>query len=133
MIESLTSNARYAVGDSDGLEGGAIFERRTSNARYAVADSNRGEGVAIFESIISNARYAVGDSDGLEGGATMESIISNARHAVGDNCVLTTCYQCIGCCLDNGIAVITTIVFCIATFYTPDYLTQKKIKNYGEV
>ena len=47
----------------------------------------------------------------------MESIISNARHAVGDNCVLTTCYQCIGCCLDNGIAVITTIVFCIATFY----------------
>ena len=41
--ERLISNARHAVRDSDGGEGGATFERLISNARHAVFDSNVGD------------------------------------------------------------------------------------------
>ena len=48
------SNARYALGESDGTEFGARMESIISNARYAVRNSDGGEGRAIRESIISN-------------------------------------------------------------------------------
>ena len=73
---------RYAVGDGDGGEGGAIIESIISNARYAVGDADGGEGGASIESIIFYARYAVGDADGGEGGATRESILSNSYYAI---------------------------------------------------
>ena len=53
------------------------------NTRYAIGDSDGGEGGAISESIISNARYAIRDGDGGERGATRESIPANARYIVG--------------------------------------------------
>ena len=81
MIESPISNARNAIRDGDGGEGGPS-ESSLSNARYAVRDSHRGEGGAILESPISNARYAIGDSDRGEGGAIIESILSNARYTI---------------------------------------------------
>ena len=96
-------------------EGGATFESMISNARDAVRDSNRGEGGATIESIISNARYAIWDSDRGEGGATIESpISSNARYAVGDNGILTTCYKYVCCRFNNRITIITAIINCIS-------------------
>ena len=40
MMESIISNTRYAVRDSDRGEGGARCESTISNARYAIGESN---------------------------------------------------------------------------------------------
>ena len=150
ILESRPSYTRDAVGDGDGGEVGASTESITSNARYAVGDNrvlttsnqciscrfnNRiavvaaivcsiaffnyhgGEGGARTESSISNARYAIGDSEGGEGGAITESITSNARNAVGDNRVLTTSNKGISSGFDNRITVVAAIVGSITFFY----------------
>ena len=62
-MESTTSNARYAVRNSDGGEGGATKESTTSNALYAFGDSDGGQGGASIESTISNALYWFVKSD----------------------------------------------------------------------
>ena len=88
-----------------------------SNARYAIRNSDGGEGGAIIESIISNAGYAVGDGDRGKGGATIESLISNARYAVGDNCIFTTSNKGVCRSFNNSIAVVTTIISGITIFH----------------
>ena len=55
-----------------GSEGGAN-KSIISNTRYAVGDGDGGEGGAIIESIMSNTYYTVGDGDGGERGAISES------------------------------------------------------------
>jgi type IV secretory pathway VirB2 component (pilin) len=48
--KSIISNTRYAVGDGDGGEGGAIIESIMSNTYYTVRDGDGGERGAISES-----------------------------------------------------------------------------------
>ena len=102
-MESTTSNTRYAVGDGDGGQGGAIIESTTCNLFDTIRNSicalkrsrqisktmcivdRRGEGGASTESRLSNTRYAVGDSDGSQFRATRERLLSNTRYAVRDS------------------------------------------------
>ena len=94
MKESIISNARYAIRDGDGGEGGAFIESKHSNARDAVRDnrvlttSNKGissgfdNRIAVITAIVDSItlfNYHRG-----EGGTISESIISNARDALRD-------------------------------------------------
>ena len=115
-MESLISNARYAVANGNRCEGFAIIESLISNTRNAVGDSDGGEGAAIIESLISNALNAVRDGDGGEGAAIIESSLSNARYAIGDNCILTASNEGIGRSFNNRIAILAAIVGSIAAF-----------------
>ena len=94
----------------------ARIESTTSNTRYAVRDSDRGEGLAILESIISNTHYAVGDSNRGERMASIKSILSNTRYAIGDDCILAASNEGIGSSFYNRIAVLTTVIYRVATF-----------------
>ena len=58
----MISNARYAIADGDGGEGGALIESSISDARNTIRDDNRGEGGAISESPLSNACNVVGNA-----------------------------------------------------------------------
>ena len=94
MSESPISNARDAIGDSDGGKGGATIESRICNASYAVRNnrilttSNKCisgrfyDGIAIFTTVIGG--ITAFNYHGGEGGATIESTTSNTRYAVRD-------------------------------------------------
>ena len=93
MKESIISNARYAIRDGDGGEGGAFIESKHSNARDAVRDnrvlttSNKGissgfdNRIAVVATIVGSITFYY---HGGEGGTISESIISNARDALRD-------------------------------------------------
>ena len=66
--------------------------------------------------MISNARYTIRDSDGGEGGATRESTTSNARYVIGNGGIFAACYEGVGGCFNNRIAIFTTIIYGITTF-----------------
>ena len=87
-------NARYAIRDGDGDEGGATSESIISNTRYAVRDnciltaSNEGIGsgfnncIAVFTTIIYG--IAIFNGHRCEGEAIFESKTSNACYAIRD-------------------------------------------------
>ena len=67
------------------------------------------------ESTISNTRYAIWDSDSSKSREFAEGIASNTRYAVWDNRCLATVQECIRGCIYNCIAILTTIIYRIAT------------------
>ena len=60
----------------------ATRESINTNTRHAVGDSDGGQTIATKERIISNARHAVGDSDGCQTTTFKERLFTNTRHAI---------------------------------------------------
>lgn len=82
--ESPFPNARYAIWDGDGGEGGATIESFISNACDAVGDGDRGESIALRECSIFDTRDAIRNRNTSEGRAVKESKITYLRYTVDD-------------------------------------------------
>ena len=108
---------RHTIGDNNGGKGGAITESTPFNTRHTIGDNNGGKGRALIESETSNIRHTLGDNNGGKGGATRESSLFNTRHTIGDNAVLATADKCIGRCVDNRVALLSTIIHRITFCY----------------
>ena len=100
----------------NGGQATAFIESLITDTCHAVANSDSCQAVAFSESIIPNWCHAVGKGDGGQSAATRESGLADARHAVGNNCFWTPNNQCVGGCFNNGIAIITGIIYLITTF-----------------
>ena len=80
--ESITADARHAVGDGHGGQAAATRESRTADARYAVGNGHGGQAAATRESKTADARHALGDGYGGQAATTRESGLADARHAL---------------------------------------------------
>ena len=107
-IESIESDARHRIGNGYRGQATAVSESRTPDACHGVGDGNGGQAAATCESTVSYAHHGVGDFNGGQT-ATRESFISDTRYGVGDDRVITSSYQFIFCCMDNGITVVSGI------------------------
>ena len=76
------SYARYAGGNHDGGQAGAVIESIGSYTRHAVGNREGGQAGAIRESSVPYARHTGGNRDGGQAGAVIESALSYARYAV---------------------------------------------------
>ena len=94
-MESISSNARYAIGDSNRGEGGVTFESVISNARYALRDnsilttSNKSvtsrfdNRIAVVAAIVDN--ITIFNDHGGEGVASRKSTKPNTRNVIRDS------------------------------------------------
>ena len=117
IIEGMNTNAHYAVWERDGCQTATTIECTVSYARYAVRDGDRSQAAATRECILSNARHVTWNRDGGQSTAIRESAIANARYAIWDSCAFAADYQCVRTRLNDGIAIITTVILCIAALY----------------
>ena len=58
-MESTKTDARYTIGDGEGLKVRAFRESIIPDTRHAVGDGDRGKARAAIESLITNACHAI--------------------------------------------------------------------------
>ena len=84
VVESITADARDAVGDGHARQTGAVPEGRIADALDAVGNGHARQTFAVLEGTIADARDAVGNGHARQTGAVVKGIIADARDAVGD-------------------------------------------------
>ena len=79
-----------------------------------VGDGHVCQAVAVLERIRTDRSDRTGDGNARQAGTSIERIVTDSGDGAGNDGLLTTCYQCIACRLDNGIAVVAGIVMRVA-------------------
>ena len=117
ITEGIVADAGHAVGDVDGCQAAAVFEGIVADAGHALRDGDGCQAAAAIEGTAADAGHALRDGDGCQAAAAMEGTAADAGHAVGDNCTLAANNQFIAAFLDDGIAVVTRIIYRVPFFY----------------
>ena len=70
----------------------------------------------MTESLFANGRHGVGNRHGGEAQIS-KSLASDNCHSVGDDRILTTFYQFVRSCFNDGITIVTGVVINIPAFH----------------
>ena len=81
------------------------------------------------ECICSNACYAIGDCNRFKCITATESILPNIRYGVGNSGFFTSSDKSICSSLDDGIAIIPTIIYCIVILNLNGFKGLASTKN----
>ena len=115
-IESMIANIYNRVADGHRFQSAAIVESSTVNHIDGVGNCDWSQAAATFESPAANLRDGIGDVDWCQSAAARESIITNRSDGVGDNSVFTTYDQFVIARINNGVTIISRVIFFVSRF-----------------